>query len=187
LIVDPPTIAAPVVGQVRSSAPKSPQLERGEAEHALEADGADRSSIHPRGLEYRRKAVVVRQRDRFTIDTWDVEKDFARAIRRERHDPRGRRRTSRDGAAVADIGIRELEARLTVVFLLRHHAVETDGAPRSVRDGRVPHAQPMATAAHIASHDVEAEEREPLVVIDAGDGRGRRAVEVADEKSIGGD
>src|SRR2546421_4564895 len=89
LIVDPPTIAAPVVGQVRSSAPKSPQLERGDAEHALEADGADRSSIHPRGLEYRRKAVVVRQRDRFTIDTWDVEKASARAIRREQRREHG--------------------------------------------------------------------------------------------------
>src|SRR5262245_8827942 len=32
----------------------SSQLERGDAEHALETDGADRSGIHPRGLEDRR-------------------------------------------------------------------------------------------------------------------------------------
>src|SRR5215813_809978 len=89
LIVDPRTIVAPVVSWVCASAQASSQLERGDAEHALEADGADRSSIHPRGLEYRRKAVVARQRDRFTIDTWDVDKDFARATRREQRRDRG--------------------------------------------------------------------------------------------------
>src|SRR5262245_41951323 len=61
----------------------SSQLEGGDAEHALETDGADRSSIHPRGLEDRCKAVVVRERDRLAIDAGDAEKDFARAIRRE--------------------------------------------------------------------------------------------------------
>src|SRR5262249_60249333 len=65
------------------------QLERGDAEHALEADGADRSSIHPRGLEYGCKAVVVRERDRLAIDAWNVEKDFARACRREQRREHG--------------------------------------------------------------------------------------------------
>src|ERR1700756_5158072 len=88
LIVDPPTIAAPC-WLVCASAQASSQLERGDAEYALETDGADCSSIHPRGLEHRCKAVVVRQRDCFTIDTWDVEKDFARAIRREQRREHG--------------------------------------------------------------------------------------------------
>ena len=39
------------------------------------------------------------------------------------------------------------------------------------------------TPAQIRAHDVEAEESEAPVVIDAGDGRGRRAVELADEEA----
>ena len=42
----------------------SSQLEGGDAEHALETDGADRPGIHARGLKHWRKAVVLRERDR---------------------------------------------------------------------------------------------------------------------------
>ena len=44
--------------------------------------------------------------------------------------------------------------------------------------------KPVAAAAQITPHDVEAEEGESLVVIDAGDGRGRRAIELADQKAL---
>jgi hypothetical protein len=45
----------------------------------------------------------------------------------------------------------------------------------------------MAASAQLRPHDVEAEEGEPVVVIDAGDGRSRRAVELADQKTLGVD
>jgi hypothetical protein len=43
----------------------------------------------------------------------------------------------------------------------------------------------MAAPAQLRPHDVEAEEGERVVVIDAGDGRGRRAVDLADQKALG--
>jgi hypothetical protein len=89
---------------------------------------------------------------------------------------------SRDGAAIADIGIGELKAGLSVIPLLRHHAVKPDHARGSMRDGLVPDAQAVAAAAQIRAHDVEAEKGEAVIVIDAGDGRGRRAVELTDQK-----
>src|ERR1700675_2585295 len=59
----------------------------------------------------------------------------------QRDDPSLRRIRGRDGAAVTDVGISELEPDLSVVLLLRHHAVEPDHAWASVRDGRIPYAQ----------------------------------------------
>src|SRR5260370_27972410 len=53
-----------------------------------------------------------------------------------------------------------------------------------MRHGRIPDAQAVAAAAQVGPHDVEAEEREALVVIHAGDGCGRRPVEFADEKAL---
>ncbi|MGC0394380.1 hypothetical protein ABIF91_006766 [Bradyrhizobium sp. USDA 241] len=53
-----------------------------------------------------------------------------------------------------------------------------------MRDGCVPDAQAMARAAKALAHDVEAEEGESLVVIDAGDGRDRLAVDFADEEAL---
>src|SRR5262245_20097157 len=52
-----------------------------------------------------------------------------------------------------------------------------------MRDGRVPDAQAVAAAAQVGAHDVEAEEGDAIIVVDAGDRRGRRAVELADEES----
>src|SRR5580704_17006782 len=80
---------------------------------------------------------------------------------------------SRDGSAVTDVGISELEPGLSVVLLLRYHAIEPDRAWPGVRNGRIPYAQSVAAAAQVLSHDVEAEEGEACAVIDAGDGRGR--------------
>jgi hypothetical protein len=54
-----------------------------------------------------------------------------------------------------------------------------------MRDRRVPDAQAVAAAAQIAADNIEAEERESIIVIDAGDRRRRRAVELADEKAVG--
>jgi hypothetical protein len=87
----------------------------------------------------------------------------------------------RDGAAVADIRISKLEAGPPVVLVLRHHAVEPDHSCASVRDGRAPKAKSYATA-QILPHDVEA--KATRTVIDAGDGRGRGAVELADEEAF---
>ena len=53
-----------------------------------------------------------------------------------------------------------------------------------MRDGRIPYAQSVAAAAQVLSHDVEAEEGETRAVIDAGDGRGRSAFELADEEAF---
>src|SRR5215831_6914851 len=65
----PSTYAGPypivvMIGCRPSPAWASSQLEGGDAEHALETDGADRPGIHARGLEHWRKAVVLRERDR---------------------------------------------------------------------------------------------------------------------------
>jgi len=69
-------------------------------------------------------------------------------------------------------------------LLLRYHAIEPDHAWASVRDGRIPNAQSVAAAAQVLSHDIETEEGETRTVIDAGDGRGRSAFELADEEAF---
>ena len=51
-------------------------------------------------------------------------------------------------------------------------------------EGRVPYVQSIAAATHIFSHDVKAKEGEARSVIDAGDRRGRSAVEFANEETI---
>ena len=66
-------------------------------------------------------------------------------------------------------------------MLLRQHAIEPDHAGAGVRDGRIPYAQSVSAPAQILSHGVEMEERENRNVIDAGDGRGQSAFELADE------
>jgi hypothetical protein len=52
-----------------------------------------------------------------------------------------------------------------------------------MRNRRVPDAQAVAAAAQLVAHDVEAEEGEAIVVIDAGDGGDRLVVDFADEKA----
>ena len=52
-------------------------------------------------------------------------------------------------------------------------------------DGRIPDAQAVTATAHILAHDVEAEEREVRIVIDARDGRGGSAVQLADQEAAG--
>ncbi|MEY9191075.1 hypothetical protein ABH987_004703 [Bradyrhizobium ottawaense] len=42
----------------------------------------------------------------------------------------------------------------------------------------------MARAAKTIAHDVEAEEGEAIIVVDAGDGRDRLAVDLADEETL---
>ena len=54
-------------------------------------------------------------------------------------------------------------------------------------DRGIPDAQSVAAPAQIRPHDVEAEKRESIIVVDAGNRRGRRAVELADEKAAGVD
>jgi hypothetical protein len=51
-------------------------------------------------------------------------------------------------------------------------------------DGRIPDAQAVAAAAQVGAHDVEAEKRKARVVIDAGDGGRRLAVDLADEEAL---
>ena len=46
------------------------------------------------------------------------------------------------------------------------------------------HAQSVPAPAQILSHDVETAEGETRTVIDAGDGRGRSAFELADEEAF---
>src|SRR5262249_7247456 len=97
----------------------------------------------------------------------------------------GRGRAARPAAAaVADVPVSELESRFSIVALLRHDAVESDGAGPGMGDGRIPNAQAVAAAAQIGAHDVETEERESAIVIEAGDGRGGHPVELADEKAV---
>src|SRR5689334_25448710 len=54
-----------------------------------------------------------------------------------------------------------------------------------MRDGRVPYAQPVAAATKVLAHDVEAEKGEARAVVDAGNGRGWNAVELADQEAFG--
>src|SRR4051795_6012315 len=89
--------------------------------------------------------------------------------------------------AVTDIRIGQPESGLLVVALLRHHAVEADGAVTRMFDRGIPDAQAIAAPAQVGPHDVEAEKRESVIVVDAGNRRGRRAVELADEKAFGGE
>ena len=102
----------------------------------------------------------------------------------QRNDISPRRGGRRNRAAVADVGVSELKAGLSIIVLLRRHAIEPDHARAGVRDRRIPYAQAVAAAAQIRSHDVKAEKGKPRTVIDAGDGRGRLAVEFADEKAF---
>ena len=89
-----------------------------------------------------------------------------------------------DGAAVTDVGIGKLETGFPVVLLLRHHAIEPDHAWTGVRDGRVPYPQSIAAAAQIRANDIETEEGEARTIIDAGNGRGRFAFDLADEEAL---
>ena len=102
----------------------------------------------------------------------------------QRDDTSLRRIRHGNGAAVADVGIGEPEPRLPVVFLLCHDAIEPDHARAGVRDGGIPDAQSVAAAAHVLPHDVEAQEGEARVVIDAGDGGDWSAVDLADEEAV---
>ena len=54
-----------------------------------------------------------------------------------------------------------------------------------MRDRRIPNPQAVAAAAQILAHDVKAEKGKTLTVIDAGNGRGRHAVEFADQEASG--
>ena len=123
-----------------------------------------------RGARPRKHRRVVRLHSR--------QRDFS-----QRDDISPRRARGRDGAAVTNVRIGEFEPGLPVVLLLRHHAIEPDHAWASMRDRGVPYSQPVAAAAQVLAHDVEAEEGEARAVIDAGDGRGRNAVDLADEEA----
>jgi hypothetical protein len=105
---------------------------------------------------------------------------------RQRDDPR-RCGGCSDTPAVTDIGIGQPESGLLVVVLLRHHAVEPDDAVTCLFDRGIPDAQAIAAAAQVGSHDVEAKKRESVVVVDAGNRRGSRAVELSDQKATGVD
>jgi hypothetical protein len=65
----------------------------------------------------------------------------------QRHDASLRCIRGRDDAAVTDVGISELEPGLSVVLLLRHHAIEPDHAWPGVRNSRIPYAQSIAAPA----------------------------------------
>jgi hypothetical protein len=90
----------------------------------------------------------------------------------------------RYGAAVSDVGISESESGFPVVLLLRRHAIESDHARTGMCNRRVPYTQPEASTAQVLSHDIEAEEGEARIVIDAGYGRRRSAVELAYEEAL---
>src|SRR5437870_2082394 len=104
---------------------------------------------------------------------------------RQRHHAGRRPRHASASAAVADIGIGQPESRLAIVLLLRHYAVEPDGARAGMCDRPVPDTQPIAAAAQVTPHEIEAEECEGAIVIETGNGRGRRALELANEKPLG--
>ena len=140
-------------------------------QRATDMPGRADPGAQERGARSREHGRVVRLHAR----QWD----FA-----QRDDASLRRLRGRDGAAVTDVGISELESGPPVVLLLRHHAIEPDHAWTSVRDGRVPYAQSVAAAAQVLSHDIETEEGEARTVVDAGDGRGRSAFELADEEAF---
>src|SRR5262245_58486091 len=89
----------------------------------------------------------------------------------------------RNHATVADVGVSKLKAGLPAMILLCRHAVQSDHARAGMRDRLIPYAQPVTFAAQVRSHDVKTEKGKARVVIDARDGRGRRAVEFADQKA----
>ena len=88
-----------------------------------------------------------------------------------------------DSAAIANIDISERKAGLLVIGLLRHDAIKPDHPCAGMGDCLLPDAQAVAAPAQIRAHDVETEEGEAFVVIDAGDDGGRLAFEFADEKA----
>jgi hypothetical protein len=100
------------------------------------------------------------------------------------HDVSSRRGGRRNRAAIADVGVSQLKAGFFVVLLLRRHAIEPDHARARMRDRRIPYPQADAFAAKIRAHDVKAEKGKARIVIDAGDGCDRLAVELCDEKAF---
>src|SRR3984893_9339904 len=84
-------------------------------ERATDMTGRADPGAQERGARSRKHRRVVRLHSH----QWDVG---------QRDDPSLRRIPGRDGAAVTDVGISELEPGLSVVLLLRHHAIEPDHA-----------------------------------------------------------
>ncbi len=94
----------------------------------------------------------------------------------------GRRLGRRRRAFMADIVPGQPEARLPVVTLLRHHAVEPDIASLEPRHAGAPHLNPVALSAHRRPGDVEAQEAKACAVLHDRDTELRLAVEAADQE-----
>ena len=102
----------------------------------------------------------------------------------DQRDP-GRRRGHRRRAFVADVVPGQAEARLAVVVLLRHHAVEADVAALQPGHAGAPDSYAVAFAADLGTGDVEAQESEGGSVPHHGDAGDRPAVETADQEGAG--
>lgn len=87
-------------------------------------------------------------------------------------------------AAVADVLMRQHEARFSVARLLCLHAVETDGAGGLQLQRLVPQREAQPLAAEFGAADVETEEAEGLTITDERDGGGERAVHREAEKAL---
>src|SRR6185369_9282395 len=97
----------------------------------------------------------------------------------------GRRLGVEDRALVADVVPGVAEARLAIVRLLRHHAVEPDGAAGQPRHAGAPVLDAKTFSAHHRAGDVETEKAERLAVFHDRDAGDRLAVEPADQEGAG--
>ena len=136
------------------------------ADHAPGGESAVAHQRAPDMAAWRRSSragsrQARRREHRRVVGRNDRERDVGK---RNRAGPRDRRR---DAPAIADIAIREREARFPVVVLLRDDAVETDRARAGMRDRGLPDVQAKAASAQVRPHDVEAEEGEAVIVVDA--------------------
>ena len=159
------------------------------------AAGADHAPGGERAVAHQRASDMALRADPGAQEVFARRREHGRVIGRdggernvgERRSCSGRRARRRDAAAVAHIAVGELEAGFPVVLLLRDDAVEPDGARARMRDRGLPDLPAEAAPAQVRPHDVEAEECEAVVVVDARDGRRRLAVELADQEAFGVD
>src|SRR6516164_692490 len=97
---------------------------------------------------------------------------------------RGRGIERRHAAAITNVFVGEFKAGFAIIVLLRHYAVQSDCARPGTRYAGLPDAKAQPTPAQMRPHDIEAEEREVLVVIHQGENGSRRARELAEQEPV---
>src|SRR5581483_10402996 len=97
------------------------------------------------------KRIALEQKEAAVIG-----RDHRQLVRRQPHDRRIARDPSAAPALVTDVAMREDEARLPIVVLLRDDTIESDRTRSCAFDRSVPEGDSVTFAAKRRLHDVEA-------------------------------